>query len=539
MNVNDVEAIHRLRRLRPMIIHVGLSPSTATKLVQATYDRAVLLPDIADAVLTGHLGVGPEEMAKVHQVQAVVIQECAQELNVRGRFLPFVVPYVAANGQQANTSALRPRTWSWLELLSAGVTLSGQQFAACLDVIFNENAYVDSTNKAFSEEARVHKKKEAQKELFTFAERCAQSGCSQYIPCVDVATSSKATHVRKVRGTPKMRILEARVTPSVLQARAWRFQGHLEQELAIRTQLQSVVGSWQSIQSECRCWGVFMDRYHKFEPHFPVRFAALAGYVNFFDASSTCAKYVQAIRKASLLMDAPWPEQASVKSLLKGASKFAVQQKKSYIVGNQVGILVDELCKIERVPLARLIAVAYTYSLRAQSEAFPLEVGVRDRRGSGDSWHSEVTVREASVAITLRRRKNCQLPSVVERACICKLWPQRYICGVCALRQAIAVKPKGVSKLFGDVKPSDISVVRDIAAAHGFGRITWHGLRRGRTVDVLNGLDLKDNPALSLAELFESGGWTPGSRSIFSYVPTGQANAHRLVKDVVEGSDSE
>ena len=80
-----------------------------------------------------------------------------------------MVPFVAANGQHANIAALRPKTWSWIELLSAGVTLSGQQFASCLDVIFNENAYVDTTNKAFAEEARVHKKKEAQKELFPFA----------------------------------------------------------------------------------------------------------------------------------------------------------------------------------------------------------------------------------------------------------------------------------------------------------------------------------------------------------------------------------
>ena len=65
--------------------------------------------------------------------------------------------------------------------------------------------------------------------------------------------------------------------------------------------------------------------------------------------------------------------------------------------------------------------------------------------------------------------------------------------------------------IFSGVNANIIRVIREIALDEGFGHVTSHGFRRGRTTDVVRGLDLKDNPAASLAEVCESGGWRQNS----------------------------
>ena len=94
-------------------------------------------------------------------------------------------------------------------------------------------------------------------------------------------------------------------------------------------------------------------------------------------------------------------------------------------------------------------------------------------------------------------------------------------------------------RIFANITPADIKLVKEIALARGFGRATWHGLRRGRTVDVVAGLDLKHNPAASLTELYASGGWKPGSRAFFQYLPLQEAHKERLAHAVAGESDSE
>ena len=86
---------------------------------------------------------------------------------------------------------------------------------------------------------------------------------------------------------------------------------------------------------------------------------------------------MQAVQKASSLMCTAWPPEKDVSALLRGAAKFQTPGKKSYLVGTDTGVIVTELFKQDHIELAKLVAVCYTYQLRAQSEGFPLQTGVR------------------------------------------------------------------------------------------------------------------------------------------------------------------
>ena len=282
-----------------------------------------------------------------------------------------------------------------------------------------------------------------------------------------------------------------------------------------------------------------MDEHHKWHAHFPVTPERLAAYVSFFDVASSGTKYVQALKKANSLLGVCWLEESYVSELLRGSAKFSLPTHKSYFVGKYTGVITKELCQRGYISLARLCAVCYTFQLRAQSEAFGLEVGVKRLSNGGDDWHSEVILDGAKATIKLRRRKNTNYQTNLVRYCICKVWEPLCICGVCALRQAIRVMKAPHGQIFDGLRTTMISVIKDIAQDNGLGRATWHGFRRGRTMDVLQGLDMKTNPAASLAEIYESGGWRPGSSAFFHYLPPKELNAQRCARQVMENSDTD
>ena len=92
--------------------------------------------------------------------------------------------------------------------------------------------------------------------------------------------------------------------------------------------------------------------------------------------------------------------------------------------------------------------------------------------------------------------------------------------------------------VFPRVSVTDIQVLKEVGKAHGSGPITWHGFRRGRTVDLLerggaNGV------CVSLAEIYESGGWKYGSGALLSYVPHDAVHTERTFKVTAEASDTD
>ena len=117
-------------------------------------------------------------------------------------------------------------------------------------------------------------------------------------------------------------------------------------------------------------------------PSLSVTVKRLAAYLSFFDCSGSGIKYVQSLKKASSLAEVTWPLERDVKELLRDSGKFAVGSVKSYLPGKTTGVIINDLCLQGYTDLARLVAVCYTFQLRAQSEAFRLQYGVRSTSGS-------------------------------------------------------------------------------------------------------------------------------------------------------------
>ena len=142
MDKQQVNTIFGLHCLRPFLTETILATATIDSLVTATYDRAILLTEIANVVLTHHLRVPDAELNTISRIKAFIIEECESEMSTTGRHLPVVAPRDPSASPHSNVSALRPSTWSWLELLAAGVPLTSQQLAVALHVIFDEDTYL-------------------------------------------------------------------------------------------------------------------------------------------------------------------------------------------------------------------------------------------------------------------------------------------------------------------------------------------------------------------------------------------------------------
>ena len=100
------------------------------------------------------------------------------------------------------------------------------------------------------------------------------------------------------------------------------------------------------------------------------------------------------------------------------------------------------------------------------------------------------------------------------------------------------VGPK--EKVFGEISiSSSRGILKEAAASLGELVATWHGLRRGRTVDVVSEKDQWGRPFASLKDIFESGGWAPGSRALFAYLEEDTLDGPRVAEMVADQSDSE
>ena len=150
-----------------------------------------------------------------------------------------------------------------------------------------------------------------------------------------------------------------------------------------------------------------------------------------------------------------------------------------------------------------------------------------------------MAIASRKVTIKLHHRKNTPHPSNITRVCICDVWKPLCVCGVCALKQAVREMGGRHGLVFVDVKPAMISIIKEITKENDLGHATWHGFRRGRTLDVLRGLDVKENPSASMAEISESGGWKPGSSAIFNYIPPREANLQHCARQVMDESDTD
>lgn len=292
-------------------------------------------------------------------------------------------------------------------------------------------------------------------------------------------------------------------------------------------------------RSAWHAWAAYVDATLPGGVHFAkITDSQLGSFASCFDSPSTLKKYLGHVKKAAMLLGCPFPERHTVDGLLRGASKLAVKPQKSYITARAVSQITEQLVKSGRIQLACFISVAYTYQLRVQSEAIPLQFDGRPSRGSSALWHSAIEVEEGQIVIVLRTRESLDICRIARR-CICKGWPDKVICGVCSLKRILRqAQDGGGCRVFPDVRSSDIDVLKGIGRCRGLGAITWHGFRRGRTVDLLehggaNGV------CLSLADIYQSGGWKYGSGALLPYIPHEAVNKERAFRVTAEASDTD
>lgn len=377
--------------------------------------------------------------------------------------------------------------------------------------------------------------------MHSFEERCRVSGLAELIPSAVVDQSWQTTvNNRFQRGPPRKRIRSLQLATVDATESHWRFIGHIKQEAHLRTQLASIEGSLKTTRSAWRAWAAFVDATSQGSPHFLcITDAQLGAFASCFDATSTLKKYIGHVRKAAVLLGCEFPDKHIVDGILRGAGKFAVKPRKSYLTAGAVAQSADHLVKIGRVDLAQFISVVYTFQLRAQSEALALQFDGRPALGSKDLWHSAVEVEEKQVTIVLRVRKNSFNICRIARRCICRDWPNKVVCGVCSLKSMVRkAKATGSHRVFPRVRREDIHILKSFGSSHGLGVVTWHGFRRGRTLDLLerggaNGV------CLSLAEIYQSGGWKLGSGALLLYIPEDAGHRERVFKFTAEASDTD
>ena len=90
MDREFVLRILRLTPLRPYLRWEPLLDATKSCLVDACFDRAVLLPEIHGVVLQTHLQISHDEMPVVARIACSIQYDLAGEVGTPGKYLPRV-----------------------------------------------------------------------------------------------------------------------------------------------------------------------------------------------------------------------------------------------------------------------------------------------------------------------------------------------------------------------------------------------------------------------------------------------------------------
>ena len=510
----------------------GISDITKEKIIKTCYDRAILLTEITDYVFSAHLGIPVGDLAGIHSIQAEIASSHPLESLVIGRHIAIAVPRIASQSINDATHSLMLPSWDFLDARAAGILLSSEHLGQVFGDVFEEHIRLSLNGD--------YRTSSGQSWRFTVAQRCIASGMEALIPTVVLSRNDPSGIHRQTRGRPQDRITKKQRLDTSSHPMAWRFTGHIASILGVRAKLTSIEGSWTTSRSEIKAWGAFIDTYYPHLPHFPVTASRIAAFLSFFDNSSSAKKYVTAIRKASDLQDIEFIADKELRKIIEGVSKLSIKAEQSFIIGKNLIPLNEYIIeRHNRIDLAQFTSVCYTYQLRVPSEGIMLEISEPELHHLG-RWHSHIQAEnDGAVSIRLKKRKNNGLPSKIKRFCICKVWRRKPICGVCVLKHILATRPGHQGRIFPDVGLKDIKIMKDIAIKLHLGSITWHGLRRGRTDDIVNGLDNPSNPSASIEDVAESLGHRLGRASFLSYIKKDSASKQHLGRHLAAESDSD
>ena len=510
-----------------------LNEFTTQTLSQASLDRAVLFLEFPPSILQSLLQYAYQSEQTVFTtpsslpqsdvlriglsgLQALQVQLRAtvspDELSDRTRYLPPSAPPSSQEYRRAAHEA-RPSSWSWLEYVAAGGSPTGSSLAIMADM------------NVFREHQRSTTRSRSEARIFTFDEICQASGCP-YLARHTVLDETRPTR-RASDMTPLQSIKAASDTlPTAVWCPAFRFLGHVEEMARIRLLFASVARSWRSTASAWRAYDLFMATFHPYEPQFPVRLGPLTGLAGHFRQGSTFKKYVQHLRKAHRILDAgPMASDDIVRDICRGVSRDNLCRERVIYRGFDTLRLAAYFDQHRLEYMGDLVAVCYTFALRAQSEGFPLQADGRVHW----AWHSYVRLGENSATVVLRVRKNSpHKVSTIKRLCSCSAAPR--ICGVCVLKKLCATTSAPDARLFTVSVSAATPLLNQATSSVGLPQGGWHGFRRGYASDLLSA-------GSPLALIMSAGGWS--SASFLRYLKPSEVDAQRSLNLAFDGSDSD
>ena len=287
---------------------------------------------------------------------------------------------------------------------------------------------------------------------------------------------------------------------------------HLCTEAGIRALTTSRKGSWTGARSGMWCYAAFADEFLPDQPHLPVKTENLVMYAQHFANAGTLMNYINDLKMAHDMAKKPvkW-EPSIIGRLTRRAKKMTLRADRPIVKRHDLRRLIA-LAKQEGDLLgAALYAVASHFTLRGQSEMFPLQVNgrLKDDRIlplEAPGWHSTINFKDVKgrleCNILYARRKNKSQASEVSRRCVCtKLG--RDLCGVCCLKELCERAASPSRKIFlTTVKAATQNLRRRCMAIeiqHGL-RMGWHAFRRGSASDML-----ADGEPISA--ILRAGGW--------------------------------
>ena len=531
----DQETAEKIRGLTKLCIYLDpkvISRSLRENLTKTCMDRAILLTEIPDPVLKEHFGATDRQLEAIHKIQRSIYFLEKTDLEISCRHLP-----LRSRGRSEDVNhwllLSRPDHLTWIEMLARGANVTAWHFAYAVGSVFSN----DRELKHPSEKEAVIVP-DPDDPRTSFEHRCTCSAMSQLIPAARINEDDRSTFgTRSNRGLPNKRI--KLIGNETFYGEEWRFKGALLRELRVRTTLASVAGSWKAMRSALRSWAAFNDVAFKGRDHFPISTEVLSGWITLFDRPTTADKYLMHLNKASAVLDQPQINEFWRANIMKGARKFDPRRSKAFNHAETIEKIVVKLREWGHHELSEFVPIPYLYQLRTQDEGFPIQLGSPDKTIE-ITWHSYITIEAETVTIWLRKRKNTDHPSSISRRCICAQYPNA--CGRCAIIRQIhrrASHASTRSRLFPNIKPSNVTIIKKICFDMGLGSFSWHGPRRGRLEDLVKGKDKSNNPNPTMQEAHESGAWSFFARTMVGYLQKNTMNKIHVAATIAAASDSE
>ena len=523
--------------LFPLLSEAGLPSSPLlTRLLDLTLDRTVLFCELTSDALRDISRLNIQEPNSAWALLVRVQQTASRvtplsEVSDPRRYLPEGAAddsHLLGDPFELRARRARPLGWTWLEFLAAGGLLTGSALGLCLEAVFREDHFLREANRGGRDPHRP---------LLSFSARCHASGCSWLMLSVQVDESLPSHRSALWHGGPRQRLSQADIpSPISTSTHGWRYPGHLLAERVIRTQLQSIAGSWMSTRSAWFAWCAYMRAHWPLLPHFPAPHQCLSGFSAFFSNGDTLAKYLQHIGLASRLHGVDDSLHSRLRDgLVRGARKYRAPDQRPVLRQPQALDIIRRAVDAGDVQVARIYTITRHYMLRARSELFPLQAdGLLHQDPRGCSWHSRVLLRLNAVAIELRKRKNAELGDVITRCCLCRS-SSPLLCGPCALGAQISrsrrLRLAPDAPLFSQgVLHRASERLRAEASRFGWRSLGWHAFRRGMASDLLNS-------GGSLSQILYAGGWRSGA--FLRYLARRDVDARASLEATAAASESD